>query len=89
MLYCQSHDIIIYTMIKEFLLKKMMQKQLKDLPKDQQDKLMRLIENNPDLFMKIAKETQEKIKGGKDQMAASMEVMKKYQAELKKAFEEA
>lgn len=75
-------------MLKEFFLKKMMQSQLKNLPKDQQEKIMRLVEKNPDLFMKIAKETQEKVKGGKDQMLAMMEVSKKYQAELKKALED-
>jgi len=38
---------------------------------------------NPELFGKIAKEIQEKIKNGEDQMTASMEVMGKYQNELK------
>jgi hypothetical protein len=75
-------------MIKEFFLKRMMQSQLKNMPKDQQEKVMHLIEKNPDLFMKIAKETQDKVKGGKDQMAAMMEVSKKYQGELKKALED-
>ncbi len=75
-------------MIKEFFLKRMMQSQLKNMPKDQQEKVMHLIEKNPDLFMKIAKETQEKVKSGKDQMAAMMEVSKKHQAELKKALED-
>lgn len=74
-------------MLKEFFLKKMVASQLKNMPQDQQDKIMGLIEKNPDLFMKIAKETQEKVKGGKDQMLAMMEVSKKYQAELKKALE--
>ncbi len=74
-------------MMKEFFLKKMVQSQLKNMPKEQQEQVMTLIEKNPDLFMKIAKETQEKIKGGKDQMLAMMEVSKKYQSELKKALE--
>ena len=73
--------------MKEFFLKKMVQSQLKNMPKEQQEQVMTLIEKNPDLFMKIAKETQEKIKGGKDQMLAMMEVSKKYQSELKKALE--
>jgi len=69
-------------MFKKFLLKKMMKSQLKDMPKDQADMLMGMVEKNPDLFMKIAKETQELIKEGKDQMVATMEVSKKYEKEL-------
>jgi hypothetical protein len=39
---------------------------------------------NPELFQKIAKEIKELEKQGKNQMFASMEVMKKYQSELAK-----
>lgn len=56
---------------------------MKDVPEAEQDKMIALIEKNPELFQKIALEVQEKMKGGKDQMTASMEVMQKYQAELK------
>jgi hypothetical protein len=73
-------------MFKQFFLKKMVQMQMKNLPKDQQEKLMTLIENNPELFTKIAKEVQHKIKNeNKDQMVAMMEVVKKYKDELQKA----
>jgi hypothetical protein len=65
-------------------MKKMMASKLKDVPQDQQDKIFKAIETNPDLFKKIAEEVQEKMKQGKDQMAASMEVMQKYQEDLKK-----
>lgn len=43
-----------------------------------------MIEKNPDLFQKIAQETQEQMKNGKSQMAATQEVAKKYEAEIKK-----
>lgn len=62
-----------------------MERQMKNLPKDQRDKMMSAIEKNPELFEKIAKETQQKIKEGKGQTAASMEVMRKYQNELRDA----
>ncbi len=72
--------------VKNFLLKKMAQRQLKNMPKDQQEMIMTLIENNPDLFVKMSKEVEHKIKKeGKDQMLAMMEVGKKYQKELKEA----
>lgn len=61
----------------------MLQSKLKDVPADQQEKILTAIEKDPALFQKIATEVQDKIKGGKDQMSASMEVMMKYQNELK------
>lgn len=72
--------------IKNFLIKKAAERQLKDMPKDQKDMIMTLLENNPDLFMKMSKEMEHKMKKeGKDQMLAMMEVGKKYQKELKEA----
>ncbi len=66
-------------------MKKMLGSQLKKsgLPQDQQDKIMNAMLKNPELFQKIAKEIKELEKGGKNQMFASMEVMKKYQNELR------
>ncbi len=71
-------------MIKNFLMKKMIKSKMKDVPEAEQEKMMKLITENPDLFQKIASETQEKMKGGKDQMSAAMEVMQAHQDELKK-----
>jgi len=44
---------------------------------------MNAMMKNPQLFEKIAKEIKELEKQGKNQMFASMEVMKKYQNELR------
>ena len=71
-------------MLKNFLMKKMLKSQLKDVPQDQQDKLIGMIEKNPQLFQQIAVEAQAKMKEGKDQMTAMMEVMQNHQEELKK-----
>lgn len=71
-------------MLKNFLMKKMLKSQLKDVPQDQQDKLIGMIEKNPQLFQQIATEAQAKMKEGKDQMTAMMEVMQNHQEELKK-----
>lgn len=70
--------------LKTFLMKKMIKSQMKGVPESEQEKIFNMIEKNPGLFQKIAEETQEKIKTGKDQMAAAMEVMQKYQEDLKK-----
>jgi len=71
-------------MLKDFLLKKMIKSQMKGVPEAEQEKMMKIVSENPELFQKIAVEVQEKVKGGKDQMSAMMEVMPKYQEELKK-----
>lgn len=70
------------TMFKEFLLKKMLQHKLKNVPQEERERLLRMFETNPELFEKIAKEIQQKVKEGKDQMNAAVEVMSKYKSEL-------
>ena len=65
-------------------MKQMLKKQMKGLPPDQQDKILKAIEANPEFFTNMATEIQEKMKTGKSQMDASMEVMGKYQNELRK-----
>jgi hypothetical protein len=68
---------------KGFMMKKLLEKQLKDAPAEQRELIMTLIEKDPQLFEKIAAEMQTEIKAGKTQMAAAMKVMPKYQTQLK------
>ena len=70
-------------MLKEMLMKKMLKSQLKGVPEAEQEKILKVVSENPELFGKIAKEIQEKIKGGQEQMSASMEVIGRYQTELR------
>ena len=70
---------------KNFMMKKLLERQLKNAPAEQRDALMAVFENNPKLLEDIAKEMQVEMKGGKDQMAAAMKVLPKYQAEIQKA----
>ena len=65
-------------------MKKMLKSQLKGVPEAEQEKLLGMIEKNPELFQRIAQEAQAKMKEGKDQMNAMMEVMQNHQEELKK-----
>jgi hypothetical protein len=67
---------------KDLLMKKMLKSQLKGIPEDQQNKIIEAVEKNPKLFSDIAAEVQEKVKGGMDQQAATMQVMMAYQKEL-------
>jgi hypothetical protein len=69
-------------MFKNFLLKKMLRTQ--GVPEAQIDMFINMMEKNPKLFEEIAKEIKAKMDSGVDQQSASMEVMKKYENELKK-----
>jgi hypothetical protein len=71
-------------MFQNFLLKQMLKKQMKDVPAEQQEQIFAMIEKNPDFFMKVAQEAQEKIKGGMPQQDAMMAVMKSHEDELRK-----
>ncbi len=69
-------------MFKNFLLKKMLRTQ--GVPEAQIDMFIKMMEKDPKLFENIAKEVKEKMDSGMDQQSASMQVMKKYENELKK-----
>ncbi len=56
---------------------------MKDMPDAEVDKLASLVEKNPDFFKNIAAEVEQKMKEGKDQMTAVMEVVKKHESTLR------
>ena len=64
-------------------LKKMIESKMKDVPKEQRDQILGMIENNPKFFEKIVHDVQEKVKGGMSQTDAMMRVMKENETELK------
>jgi hypothetical protein len=68
---------------KNFMMRKLIEKQLKNAPAEQRDMIMTLMEKDPDLFEKISKEMQAEMKNGKNQTAAAMKVMPKYQAQIR------
>ncbi|MFA6397228.1 MAG: hypothetical protein WDK96_00050 [Candidatus Paceibacterota bacterium] len=70
-------------MFKNFLIKKMLKSQLKGVPEEEQEKIIKIVTENPELFQKIGVEVQDKMKQGKDQIGAMTEVMQKYQDDLK------
>ncbi|MES3005490.1 MAG: hypothetical protein V4664_00935 [Patescibacteria group bacterium] len=63
-------------LFQNFLMKQMLKRQMKGVPEAEQEKIFSMIEKNPDFFQDIATQIQEKIKNGKSQMDATMEVMK-------------
>ncbi len=67
-------------------MKKMLRAKMKGVPEAEQDKMIELIQKNPDLFQKIGVEVEQRMKNGQDQTSASRQVMQKYQNELRKIF---
>jgi hypothetical protein len=69
--------------LKNYAIKKMLDSQMKDVPEDQKQMVMEMLEKDPGLFEKIAKEIQEELKkNGNNQMAAATKVLPKYQSEI-------
>ena len=69
---------------KNFVMKQAIKSQMKGVPQAQQDMMLAAIDKNPEFFENIAKEIEQKVKEGKSKTAASMEVMRKHQDELRK-----
>jgi formate dehydrogenase maturation protein FdhE len=69
--------------LKSFAVKKLLDSQLKNVPQEQRDLIMTLVEKDPALFEKVAKELQAEMKSnGNNQMAAAMKILPKYQKEI-------
>lgn len=76
----------MFEKLKQAAMKKVLKSQMKDVPQDQQDMIMGLMEKDPGLMTTIAKEMQAEMKkNGNNQMAAAMKVLPKYQKELQAA----
>lgn len=68
--------------VKNFAAKKLLESQLKNVPKDQQEVIKTMFEKDPKLFEQIAKEIKAEQKKGMSQMQAAMKVMPKHQAKM-------
>jgi gas vesicle protein len=67
-------------------MKKMVQRQIKDMPQDQQGIILKLVEENPQLLKTISDKIQDKVKKkGMDQQTAMMQVMMDHKDELQRA----
>lgn len=68
--------------VQSFLINQYAKWKLKDVPEAQREQMTALITKDPQLFKKIGEEIERRKKGGESEIKASMEVMKKYRAEL-------
>ena len=69
-------------MFGDFLLKKMLQTH--GVGEDQATQIMRIVQQNPVLFQKIAAEIKAKVDAGQGQQEAAMAVLLAHQDELEK-----
>ena len=65
-------------------MKQAVKHQMKNVPEAQMNMVLGMIEKNPDLFEKIAKEIEAEVKKGTEQNAAALSVMNKYKNDLQK-----
>ena len=76
--------VIKYNPMFKYFKDKLIESQLKKLPKEQRELIMALMEKDPKLFEKIAKKIKEMTKNGMDEQLASMNVMMKYKPQIQK-----
>lgn len=69
--------------MKDFIIKKMIEKQMKNVTEGQKEKFMKLVTENPKLFQKMAIEIKKEMDSGKDQMEAMITIAKNHEIELK------
>lgn len=71
-----------------FLMKKALQAKMKDVPKEQQEMLFKLVEKDPEFFKKMAEEIKAKKKSGMTEQMAAMQVMMANKEKLQKLAQE-
>ncbi|OGZ16847.1 MAG: hypothetical protein A3H76_00865 [Candidatus Lloydbacteria bacterium RIFCSPLOWO2_02_FULL_54_12] len=75
-------------MFKEFLLRKLIESKLGSLPKEERERIVRIVTKNPALFQEIAVKIKQQTDSGKDQQAATLSVMREYQGQIQKIMTE-
>lgn len=68
--------------IQGLLLNQYAKWKMRDVPKDERERMVALVSKNPELFKKMGEEIERRKNGGESEMKANMEVMKKYRIEL-------
>lgn len=71
-------------MFKQFLIRKMLERQLAGLPAEQRAMVIGAFEKDPDFFTRMAAEVEAKTKSGVNQQMAAQQVFMKHGEELRK-----
>ena len=69
-------------MFQNFMLKQMLKTKMKGVPQAEQERIIGMVEKNPDFFKMIGEEIEKKKKSGKTEMEATMQVMREHQSEF-------
>ncbi len=69
-------------MFQSFMLKHMLKSKMKGVPPAEQERVLAMVEKNPDFFKMIGEEVKKKMNSGKSEMEATMEVMRIHQADF-------
>ena len=64
------------------MLKQMLKNKMKGVPPAEQERIIGMVEKNPDFFKKIGEEIEKRKKSGQSEMQATMEVMRQHQSEF-------
>ena len=73
---------------KNFVLKKVLKSKLKGMNPAEQDKIISMVEKNPEFFKKVNDEVEKRKKSGQSEVEATMTVMREHQSELNKLLRE-
>ena len=68
--------------VQSFLFNQYAKWKMKDVPVERREQMTAMVSKDPALFKKIGEEIERRKKGGESEMKATMDVMKKYRAEL-------
>ncbi len=74
--------------VQSFMLRAMLKSKLKGVPDSQIEQILAMVEKNPNFFKEVAEEVQKRVKSGKSEMEATMEVMRERQAEMQKLMQQ-
>lgn len=66
------------------MLKQMLKSKMKGVPPQEQERILNMVEKNPDFFKMIGEEVEKRKKSGQSELEATMEVMRLHQAEFQK-----
>jgi len=69
---------------KNFMLKMALKAKMKNVPEAERERMLALMEKNPEFFKKIGEKVQKRVKAGQSETAATMVVMREHQSELQK-----
>ena len=66
------------------MLKMALKAKMKNVPEAERERMLALMEKNPEFFKKIGEKVQKRVKAGQSETAATMVVMREHQSELQK-----